>query len=204
MITANSLRFFPLITSYTPSQTASDQTRRNLATVHPSISIYLSICCALGTAQAGCTSRFIALWGALCAFNLCITFRCCVNKISIILRGQIKVYPKPDDVGNQIWISDWRFQYSSSCRWTRPQTRSMTAPISNRIDRIPDCMSYFFDVLYPMLPLSLSSLSAYASFALENSLKIDHNNRILSYDSRFRPQSYQHIRINCFIDNRKN
>lgn len=162
MITANSLRFFPLITSYTPSQTASDQTRPNLATVHPSISNYLylslplSICCALGTAQAGCTSRLIAFGGALCAFNLCITFRCCVNKISIILRGQIKVYPKPDEVGNQIWISDWRFQYSSSCRWTRPQTRSMTDPKSNRIDRIPDCMSYFFDVPYvtPLPPFS--------------------------------------------------
>lgn len=90
MITANSLRFFPLITSYTPSQTASDQTRRNLATVHPSISIYLSICCALGTAQAGCTSRFIAL-GGHCALLIYVShFDVVLIKLVLFLEDKLK------------------------------------------------------------------------------------------------------------------
>lgn len=99
------------------------------------------------------------------------------------------------------WIGDFDTLLRAGER--ARQTRSMTAPKSKRIDRRPDSIFYFFDVLSPILLPSLLSLSAYTSVALENSLKIAHNNRILSYDSRFRPQNYQHIRINCFIDNRK-
>lgn len=96
MITANSLRFFPLITSYTPSQTASDQTRPNLATVHPSISNYLylslplSICCALGTAQAGCTSRLIA-FGGRCALLIYVShFDVVLIKLVLFLEDKLK------------------------------------------------------------------------------------------------------------------
>lgn len=96
------------------------------------------------------------------------------------------------------WLGDFNTLLRAGER--ARQTRSMTVPKSKRNDRRPDCIFYFFDVLYPMPPPSLPSLSA---IALENNLKIAHNNRILSYDSRFRPQNYQHIRINCFIDNRK-